>query len=128
MFMFGDLPAYGLYMHHVNGVVLNNVKFHLEEEDLRPAIVCDDVDDLELSGFKAEGSKNAESLIRLENTRNIFINSSRTLNEIGLFLKLEGSHTQGIKLAGNNLDLATKVMEKDQECSANVFSSYKGDK
>src|SRR5690606_12022718 len=25
MYIFGDLPAYALYMHHVSGVVLNNV-------------------------------------------------------------------------------------------------------
>ncbi len=122
MCMFGELPAYGLYMHHVSGVVLNNVEFHLEKEDLRPAIVCDDVDDLELSGFKAEGSKKAESLIRLENTQNVFINSSRTLNGIGLFLKLEGSQTIGIKLTGNNLNLATKVIEENPEVSPNAFS------
>ncbi|HTD93646.1 MAG TPA: glycosyl hydrolase family 28 protein [Chitinophagaceae bacterium] len=111
MYMFGELPAYGLYMHHVSGVVLNNVQFHLENEDLRPAIVCDDVDDLELTGFKAEGSKKAESLIRLQNSRNVFINGSRPLNNIGTFLRVEGAKTSDIRMSGNKLNLATKAVE-----------------
>jgi len=89
--MFGDLPAYGLYIHHAAGIKLNNVTFRLETEDLRPAIVCDDAQDMELDGFKAEGSKKAESLIRLENSQNVLIRSSRALNETGKFVLEEGS-------------------------------------
>jgi len=111
MYMFGELPAYGLYMHHVSGVVLDNVTFRLAHEDLRPAIVCDDVDDLELAGFKAAGSKNAESLIRLENSSNIFIRGSRPLNAIGTFLRVEGARSKDIRLSGNKLNLARKQVE-----------------
>ncbi|CAL1516776.1 glycosyl hydrolase family 28 protein [Chitinophaga sp. MM2321] len=111
MYMFGELPAYGLYMHHVSGVVLNNVRFDLKSEDLRPAIVCDDVDDLELTGFKATGSKNAESLIRLQNSSNVFINGSRPLNNIGTFLRVEGAKSNDIKLSGNKLNFARKAVE-----------------
>jgi hypothetical protein len=79
----------------------------LETEDIRPAIVCDDVRDLELLGFKAEGNKKAESLIRLENSQNIFIRDSRVLNEIGTFLRVEGS--KDIMLSENKLNLAQKI-------------------
>lgn len=122
MYMFGELPAYGLYMHHVSGVVLNNVKFRLMNEDLRPAIVCDDVDDLELRGFKAEGSRKAESLIRLQNSRNVFINGSRPLNNIGTFLRLEGTKTSDIRLSGNKLNLATKTIEAAAGAKATAVS------
>ncbi len=111
MYMFGELPAYGLYLHHVSGVVLNNVRFRLGREDLRPAIVGDDVDDLELSGFKAEGSKGAESLIRLENSRTVTITNSRPLNAVGTFLRVEGAASAGIRLSGTGEGLAQKVWE-----------------
>lgn len=111
MYMFGELPAYGLYMHHVSGVVLNNVRFGLNNEDLRPAIVCDDVDDLELTGFKAAGSKKAASLIRLQNSSNVFINGSRPANGIGTFLRVEGAKSKDIRLSGNKLNLAGKAVE-----------------
>jgi hypothetical protein len=44
--MFGELPAWGFYVRHAEGVVLRNVRLRLKEADFRPAIVCDDVDGL----------------------------------------------------------------------------------
>ena len=111
MYIFGDLPAYALYIHHATGIVLNNVQFRLEADDLRPAIVCDDVIDLELTGFKLNGSKNAESAIRLQNTQQVFITGSRPMNEIGTFLRVEGEKTKDILLLGNKLNLAGKMVE-----------------
>ncbi len=109
MFIFGDLPAYGLYIHHVSGVVLNNVQFRLKTPDLRPAVVCDDVDNIELNGFKAEGNLNAEALIRLENSSDVFITGSRPLNRIDTFLRVEGNKSKSILLSGNKLDWVKKI-------------------
>lgn len=111
MYMFGELPAYGLYLHHVSGVVLNQVRFRLGQEDLRPAIVADDVDDLELTGFKAEGHRNAESLIRLENCQTVTMAGSRPLNGIGTFLRVEGTKSAGIQLSGTREDSFEKITE-----------------
>lgn len=99
--IFGILPAYGLYIHHADEIVLNNVRFRVESEDRRPAIVCDDVQDLELSGFKAQGHPEAEALIRLENTRSAFISHSRPLSECKTFVRVEGAASGGIELRGN---------------------------
>ncbi|WP_460639523.1 glycoside hydrolase family 28 protein [Larkinella harenae] len=111
MYIFGELPAYGLYMHHVSGVVMNNVQFRLADDDQRPALVCDDVDDLELAGFKVAGSARAESVIRLQNTRHVFIHTSRVLNETGTFLRVEGAQSRDILLTGNKLQLARNVLD-----------------
>jgi hypothetical protein len=99
--MFGVLPAYGLYIHHADEIVLNNVRFRVESEDRRPAIVCDDVQDLELAGFKAQGHPEAESLIRLENTRRAFISHSQPLGEVKTLVRVEGATSAGIELHGN---------------------------
>jgi hypothetical protein len=109
-FIFGVLPAYGLYVHHAQGITLSNVKFHLETEDLRPAVVCDDVQNLELAGFRADGSRNAESLIRLQNTQTAFITGARVTRPIGTFLRVEGAGSQRILLKGNDLDLAARSL------------------
>jgi hypothetical protein len=40
---FGPLvPAYGVWARHVDGLKLDNVKFTLSHNDLRPAFICDD--------------------------------------------------------------------------------------
>jgi polygalacturonase len=41
--MFGELPAWGLYVRHANGLQLKNVTIKYLEKDFRPAIVLDDV-------------------------------------------------------------------------------------
>jgi polygalacturonase len=46
--MFGTLPAYGFYCRHVKGLRFDNVRIDTMEPDVRPAIVCHDVDQLEV--------------------------------------------------------------------------------
>jgi len=47
--MFGELPAWGFYVRHVNGIKMKNVKLSYKEYDFRPALVFDDVKNVELS-------------------------------------------------------------------------------
>lgn len=48
--MFGELPAWGLYMRHAEGITLKNFKVSYLEDDFRPAFVFDDVKKIELVG------------------------------------------------------------------------------
>ena len=41
--MFGELPAYGFYARHVNGLRFSNVRLRTAKPDLRHAMVLDDV-------------------------------------------------------------------------------------
>ena len=41
--MFGELPAYGFYLRHIDNISFKNVKMTLEHSDYRPAVVADDV-------------------------------------------------------------------------------------
>jgi hypothetical protein len=109
-FMWGVLPAYGLYARHARGLTLNNVRFDLAEPDLRPAVVCDDVDDLEMAGLKAQANPNAESLLRLRATRGAFIHTCRPLGEADTFLRVEAPGSANISLAGNKLNGVRKAV------------------
>ena len=102
--------------------MLNNVLFHLNDNDLRPAIVCDDVNDLELTGFKAEGNKNAESLIRLENAQNVFFTACRPLNKIGTFIRIEGRQSRDIRISGNKTNYADKLIETTNDVAKEAIS------
>lgn len=110
-FMFGVLPAYGLYARHATGLTLNNVRFDLAGADMRPAIVCDDVEDLEISGFRGQGNPAGECLIRLQQTRQAFIHGCRPLSNIKTFLRVEGASSKEITLTGNNLHRAKTAVE-----------------
>jgi hypothetical protein len=41
--MFGELPAWGLYIRHAANVTLKNVKLFCHNPDYRPGIVADDL-------------------------------------------------------------------------------------
>jgi polygalacturonase len=50
----GTLPSYGVFARHVRDLELANVRVSYEKEDLRPPLVCVDVDGLEIDNFKAQ--------------------------------------------------------------------------
>ena len=41
--MFGELPSWGFYVRHVDGITFKNVHLLLRDADFRPAFVLDDV-------------------------------------------------------------------------------------
>ena len=47
-----ELPAWGFYIRHANGIVFDNVKITVDGEDYRPAIVTDDVNGLRLKNVE----------------------------------------------------------------------------
>ena len=47
--MFGELPAWGFYVRHAEGIEFRNCRISLKNSDYRPALVFDDVRDLRLN-------------------------------------------------------------------------------
>jgi parallel beta-helix repeat protein len=62
--MFGELPAWGLYFRHVDGITLKNVTIKIKDSDYRPAIVCDDVKNMRIEALKVRGDKKTQYLIQ----------------------------------------------------------------
>ena len=50
----GIMPSYGLFARHVRDLELADIRFTLENDDLRPAMTCIDVNGLEIDNFKAD--------------------------------------------------------------------------
>lgn len=48
--MFGELPSWGLYVRHVTGLKMKNVRLSVRDHDFRPAYVFDDVKALNIDG------------------------------------------------------------------------------
>lgn len=53
--MFGELPAWGFYVRHVDGLVMRNIRLKINAADYRPAIVMDDVKGLKVEGLQVSG-------------------------------------------------------------------------
>jgi hypothetical protein len=65
--LFGTLPAYGFFVRHAKGVVMENVRLNFDDDDRRPAVVCDDVEELAITGLKARTLPNVQP-VRLVKT------------------------------------------------------------
>jgi hypothetical protein len=125
-FMWGVLPAYGLYARHAKGLSLDNVRFDLARPDARPAITCDDVEDLDLSHVRAAAAPEAESLIRLRSTRGAFVHGCRPLGAAGTFLRVEGRTSRDIVLGSNDLHLVRKAIETADGAEIQAVSQQPG--
>lgn len=62
--MFGELPAYGLYVRHVNGITMKNIKLTLDDSDFRPAFIFDDVNDVKMEAIELPDNKQNQLVIK----------------------------------------------------------------
>jgi hypothetical protein len=119
--MFGTPPAYGIYVRHVKGLTFQDVTLDTTAPDLRPALVGEDVEDLEFSGFRAAGS-GASALLRLRDARGVYLHGCRPLNEVPLFLSVEGAASQGILMQANDLHRAGQDCELSSDAPAGAIA------
>jgi polygalacturonase len=61
--MFGELPAWGLYVRHTDNLSIKNLKVKIKNPDYRPAIVLDDVKKLKLDLITVKGDNKTTDII-----------------------------------------------------------------
>ena len=69
--MFGKLPAYGIYSRHVRNLSFYNIRFTYENEEVRPALIFDDVQGILLSGLDLEQPSGTSPAVVYKNTNGI---------------------------------------------------------
>jgi len=106
--MFGVLPAYGFYCRHVKNLLLLDTQVTLANEDLRPALVCEDVAGLRMRDFAAP---NSNPVMVLRDTRDAWLEGHRAPQGNQVYLRLEGRQTENVSLAANDLRASSKPLE-----------------
>ena len=100
--MFGTLPAYGFYCRHVDGVTFRNVEVGFASPDLRPALVCDDVQHLVADGFQGQSVAEGSPLLVLKNVQGALIRGSVAPEGCAAFLHVEKG-CERVTLLANDL-------------------------
>lgn len=108
--MFGTLPAYGLYCRHVKNLSVRNVETSYARPEERPALVCDDVEGLEVTGGAFTGQAETGPSVQLAQVRDAFIHGCRA-GRVQTWLQVTGSRTERVTLMGNELSNATKPVD-----------------
>jgi hypothetical protein len=92
------IPAYGLWARHVNGLILKNIRFNLENNDLRPAIICQDGKNVSIENLNLTKTDGNEELIRFEDVAGGIIKRVNTTSSANAMLKVEGNKSKHIVL------------------------------
>lgn len=113
--LFGRFPAYGFYCRHVQGLTIDNVDVRSTRNDPRPAIVCDDVEDLTIAALSGTSPVTGAEMIRLNNVCNATLRSNRASKGTGAFVSVSGSNSESISLFANDLYLAARSVALSAE-------------
>jgi hypothetical protein len=109
--MFGRLPSYGFYCRHVDGLRMKDIVIGAARGESRPALVCDDVQGLEVDGLKTLAAANSQPVVKLIDTRGAWLRGCSAPAGTKVFLQLDGQRTERIALTGSDLAGAAKAVE-----------------
>ncbi|HEY7119964.1 MAG TPA: glycosyl hydrolase family 28 protein [Tepidisphaeraceae bacterium] len=119
-FELGVLPAHALYARNVRGLTLHNVRFTTNKPDLRPAIVFDRVNDAAVTTLAAQGNPQAESVVRIINSRDVLLSAPRLLAPAAAFLQIEGQDNKAITVDGGDISRASRPLALTRGATENV--------
>jgi hypothetical protein len=84
--MFGEVPAWGFFVRHVEGITFRNVKLLNWKDDYRTAMLCDDVGQLSINTLQVS-HKATMPVLLFHDTRELSMKN----------LTLPGNNKQAIK-------------------------------
>ena len=113
--MFRDLPAYGLYCRHANGLTLDRVALDADQPDARPAVVLDDVSRARLRMLQAMPPAEGGPLVWLRSVRECALDGLRPRAGTRALLRLSGADTTRIRVVGGDLRQVEKTALVDPE-------------
>jgi hypothetical protein len=81
--MFGEIPAYGFFIRHVNGLEMNGVSVSYLKDDLRAPFIISDAKSVDLRNTKAQHAPEIPSFI-LKNVEDFSLQQSWPLTDVRL--------------------------------------------
>jgi polygalacturonase len=124
--MFGRLPSFGLYCRHVNGLRLRNVALGAARSEMRPAILCDDVKNIDIDSLQAPPVGGGQPLLKFMQARKAFIRGC-SAPEMGTFLEVAGNQSRAIVVMGNDfssVERAVSTAPEVEEGSVTMTGNY----
>ncbi len=105
------IPAYGVWARHVKGLKLKNIVFRIKNNDLRPAFIIQDGQDISIIGCNIPATTGAQAIIRLEDVAGATISANTVGGTAAAFVRVEGAGSKSIRLKANKLNAAIKKVE-----------------
>ncbi len=112
--MFSQLPAYGLYCRHAQGIQLKNVTIRSEAPDPRPMLVCEDVKGLLVDRVSATSASPRFPLIWLVDTSDVMVRNCTAPPGTGVFVAATGTEPEltSVRQAANDIPEAATPLRR----------------
>jgi len=108
------VPYTTIFARHVRGLSLSNVRFEAARPEARPAVLCQNVQDLELAGLRCGKNFNGEAVIRLRQVQDAVVRDCRSLGTAASFVRLDESPADSVTVASDNRFHAGRAVSQDQ--------------
>jgi polygalacturonase len=109
------VPAYGIWARHVKGLKLKDIKFNLSGNDLRPAFICEDGKDIQVTNWDIPATNAAQAIIRLEQVDGAVISQVTAKGTAEAFVRVEGADSKAVKLTDNKTTGIKKLVAISDE-------------
>lgn len=119
------IPAYGVWARHVKGLRLINVSIKLDQNDVRPAFICEDGYAVTVSGCNVPATSGAACIMRLENVRGAEIHNNDVKGDAATFVLIEGETSSDIRIGKNTLHDTKKKVELSKDANAGAAITVK---
>ena len=105
------IPAYGVWARHVKGLKLRNIRFRLANNDLRPAIICEDGKDIEITNTEIPATTGSQAIIRLQKVDGAIIQGNKINGNAEAFVRAEGTDIKTVQLSNNRIPGIKRELE-----------------
>jgi len=120
------LPSYGFFCRHVKGLSFRDIRLSTENADMRPAFVFDDVQQLELTGIKAQRWEGNDAPVVFRNSvKDMFVYNCPDLPVVkAIYDNVKVSRNK--VRAGQDFEAACRVSSKQEGlCVAELYMDDK---
>jgi hypothetical protein len=100
--MFGALPAYGLYCRHVSDLMLDDIRLSLGQPDGRPAMILEDVAQIDLRNVLASPPTGGLETVRFSDVTDAFVQGCRALAGSAAWALVKGARSQRLRFGAND--------------------------
>ena len=83
----------------------------MKNNDLRPAFICEDGKDIELTGWNIPATSGAQAIIRLENVQGTQISKMTVQGTAASFVRVEGTNSRNVEISNNKIHGIKKKIE-----------------
>ena len=122
-----DLPAYGFFLRHVQGITLQNVQFNLDMRDERHAVYMDDCHGVRINTIRSNRHDGNVAYIKAVNSTDIAVSGFNAPKPLALFFELCGTESNFVKLWGNdftNVHTITRTSAGALSTSIHEMNNY----